>query len=335
MNIDVHMTTCHRSDVRCRPRGNDHHVEGFNVTEWTPEERLEMSKIALASLRQFVESLPDTHRVRISLLDDGSNYAPATEWLTELSENSNWLNVIRGEACGSAETINRYADTIPEDTDLVFHAEDDQIFFNPTKLDWADVCWQILDDPKATNKVITFRSGLPTQADDPGLRGAWGPVDTGPRLIYFNFMGNAHHVMRYQDYMQMLPLSGNTGSCEAQMNQTLLKKKWRNAELQEPVFVFHSHKLNDPGPKNPTTDDWNKTGRGIEFGLKDMHEHLIAKKVITGIWYARWPDAKISMDYRKDYYYAHYAADTAGVRRKTRKPSRRVAKLSEPEAPLD
>lgn len=299
MKIDVHMTTCHRSDVKCRTRTNDSNVKGFNVTEWSPKERLEMSKLSVESVRMFIASLPDEHDVRFSLVDDGSDYYDVFEWLEEL-DKCDWIEVHRMVKGGSANAVNEYIKTVDDDTDMIVHIEDDHIMFNPNKTDWAMACKEQLDRNIA--KVITFRSGLPTQKDDPGLKGGWGPRYSDERCIYFNMMGNAHHIMMYEDYKRMLPLQGNTGGCEAFMNQRLNKYQWTNAELQAEIYAFHAHKLETKLPKVVTTDKLCQTGRGIEYGLKDIDAHLRAGKMIECSYYS--PHPTVLKRKIKGYHYA-------------------------------
>lgn len=270
MNIDFHITTCHRDNVKCRVRSPEQGVYGWNITEWTQQERLEISKISVESIIRQVNLLRKNHKIRLSLLDDGSNYPPAIQWLNSLQN----IEVVRKPNSGSSDTINKYIDSVSKDTDLIIHFEDDNLLFNPFGIDWIQYSYDILTDPSIG--VVTLRSGLPTDPRDKGYSGAWGPQ--GTHLIHpiFRCMGNAHHIMLYETYKQFLPLHGNTGACEAYMNNKLQSMDKRNIELQEFVYSFHTHKLNGK-VESEDINMWNKTGEGYEFGIKDMHEYLTQK----------------------------------------------------------
>jgi|GEM_PF-3789084 len=263
------MTTCLRDDVHCRKRSNSG-VPGFNVTEWTPEEKVEIAKTSYASLRKFCMGQP------VNIIDDGSNLPDARLWL------DNEENVTTYQHRGSSAGINDYVMSLDEDIDMICHFEDDHVYFNPEGIDWLSVCYEFLKQNQHIG-VVTLRSGLPWEQTDPGFRGAWGPRGYAnsicPHRIY-GALGNAHHIMLFSTYKKFFPLSGNTGGCEAFMNRRLKELNLKNAEIQIPVYAFHSHKMWGELPEVVTTNELNKTGRGIEYGIVNMYKHLQEKKPV-------------------------------------------------------
>ena len=281
MKTNVHFTTCHHKSVKCRPRTNDYGITGFNITPWTTQEKLDIAKTSIESLIEFADG-------PINIIDDGANILEAVNWLLELDQRTN-LFVRIYEHKGSSSGINNYFNNaLPKDTDLVAHFEDDHIFFNPEGLDWKKVCYEFLKENKDVG-VITFRSGLPSDPiNHPDYNGAWGPIGFRegkyPAILYNN-MGNAHHIMLMETYSRFFPLQGNAGSCEAYMNGRLNNMKLLNAEIQIPVYAFHSHCYSRALPEVVTTDALNMSPRGIEYGIKEMYEHIRAKLPIEYSYY--------------------------------------------------
>jgi hypothetical protein len=286
MKVNIHVTTCHRSDVRCRPRSPEQTNYPWNVTEWTPEERLEISKISVASIEKQVSLLRELgHKVSLTVIDDGSDYQPAINWLTTLP--SDLCSVMRNLPAGSSVGINKLFIEIPKDTDLVLHIEDDNLFFNPQSLDWAQLAYERFQEQES---VITFRSGLPTDPKDKGYHGAWGPKGVTNRgEPIFHMMGNAHHLMLYSTYSKFMPLSGNTGGCEANMCARMQQLRIPNIELQEFIYMFHTHKLTGM-VESCNINLWNKTGEGYEFGMRDMHTALSNRNYLELHKYLRFPN---------------------------------------------
>lgn len=267
--------------VKCRPRTNDYNIKGFNITPWTAEEKLDIAKISFESLFEFADGTP------VNIIDDGSNIMGAVEWLLELDKRTNVFVRIY-EHRGSSAGINNYFNNIlPKDTDLVAHFEDDHIYFNPENIDWQKICYEFLKENPDVG-VITFRSGLPSNPNYPDYHGAWGPVgfrEGKYPAILFNNMGNAHHVMLMETYKRFFPLYGNAGSCEAYMNGQLNNMGLLNAELQIPIYAFHSHCYSRPLPEVITTDALNMSPRGIEYGIKEMYDHIKNKRAINYTYY--------------------------------------------------
>jgi len=303
LKVDIHITTCHHDSVKCRARSG--------LTPWTPIDRLSISKTSIESIKQFVKPWRSRYDINLTLIDDGSNLALAKEWMNSLEE----INVKSFDHRGSAYGINDHMENI--DADLVVHIEDDHVMFNPEKLDWIRICYDILSSQRAKENnvgVITFRSGLPSTKNNPGYTGAWGPhaflaannheivESTHYGLLLFNMMGNAHHIMLGSTYKRMLPLSGNAGDCEAFMNNKLKKHGLKNAELQTHVYAFHSHTWEKPLPLNPTTDDLNLSGAGVEYGIFDMDQHFKNKKAIQATIVIAM-NSIICKHYHGDYHY--------------------------------
>lgn len=262
MKVDVHMTTCHHSTVKCRPRTNDYNIENFNITEWTQLEKLEIAKISAQSLREFAGD--------ISIVDDGSDLPEAIEWLATQK------NVYSYPHRGSGSALNSYHKRIPAETDLICHFEDDHVYYNPEKLDWAKIAHDFLVENPSVG-VVTLISGLPNRPDYPDYNGAWGPVgfmDGKVPALLFNCMGNAHHIMLKKTYDKFFPLVGSSGACEAYMNRRLAQLRLKNAELQIPVYAFHSHCLNRQLPVEITTNELNMSPRGREYGIADMYRYI-------------------------------------------------------------
>lgn len=284
MNVDLHITTCHHSTVTCRPRMREY--PRSNVRQWTKEERLEISKIAVNSIIRFCRPLQSRHNIRISLLDDGSDMPEAIAWLDSLKE----IEVIRNNHAGSAAAINNYLKTIKPNTDLIVHFEDDMIPFNPEQIDWVDLSLRYLESNQAKdNKVIGvhFKGGLPTDLENPQRVGNWGPVgfikgnDSIPSAWKLKLIANFHHILKPQDYRLFLPLSANRGECEAMMGYRLQSLKRFMAEIQVPIYVFHTHMLNCSLPEIVTSEELSLSGMGIEYGILDIENHLKAGKPIT------------------------------------------------------
>lgn len=275
MKVDIHFTTCHHTEVKCRPRPNNGYP-GFNIESWTHEDKLNIAKTSLQSLIDFCEVIPDYD---LTVIDDGSNIAEARDWLNNLSG----VNVLSFPHRGSAYGINDYFSK-DNNADLICHFEDDHIFYNPEKLNWAQIAYEFLiENPNVG--VITLRSGLPSDASDPGYFGKWGPKGFTEKAILYHAMGNAHHIMLPRTYFKFLPLQGNTGGCEEYMNQRLSQLGLMNVELQIPVYAFHSHTWSRELPNPITTKDLNMTGRGIEYGIKEMYEHIKNNKAIKYNYY--------------------------------------------------
>lgn len=295
MLVNVHITTCHRSDVKCRVRPRDSHTPyGWNISEWNQEERLNISKSSVYSILAFADSIREYHEVEIHLLDDGSNYPEALDWLNTVEKDPRLSSVKRFPAGGSSSVINAHFESIHPDTDLIFHVEDDNLAFNPLDLEWADACRYRLKRYKEEGiGVLTFRSGLPTDPKDRGYRGSWGPQGTsslGDPI--FNMMGNAHHVMTYETYKQFMPLQGNTGGCESLMCQRLAQLGLRNAEVQEYIYMFHTHKWTGLDKPSEDIELWNKSGEGWEYGMKEMEAYILEKRPLILSRYVDFPDNK-------------------------------------------
>lgn len=284
MSIDVHITTCHHTSVKCRDR------QGLppwsNIKSWTPEERLNISKISIESIKNFVKtSITD---YKLFLLDDGSNTEDSKSWLNSLSD----INVKSFPHRGSSSVINDHFSTI--DSQYVFHIEDDHILFNPKSLNLNDICNKILDIEDI--KVISLRSGLPSRKESPGINGDWGPrgfkiINDIPCIIY-NRLGNSQHIMSKKTYSEFFPMVGNTGGCEDYLNRVMRNKGYKNVEIQLPIYAFHSHTLSYP-ISIPNSDEWNRSGDGFEYGIEDMDRYLKSKQEFTCTYYKQYPNEKV------------------------------------------
>lgn len=288
MKLDVHITTCHRRNVKCRPRFKNHNKPEWNVKEWTHEERIKITKISVISIVNFCLKLKKFgHEINLTLLDDGSDIPEAIEILNSLP-----IRLVRYPARGSSAGINDHIKTLESNPpDYVFHVEDDNLLFNPLNMDWLTT----IDKIKKSNediKVFTFRSGLPVESVDKGFTGLWGPIGSKScdetHLILFKAMGNAHHIINWNDYKKFLPLGGSTGSCESQMNNVLMKIGL-NCEPQIHVHCFHSHMWKFP-INNNNLNQWHKTGEGFEFGMFDMDNYLRQKLPIKSKVYSSFPE---------------------------------------------
>lgn len=294
MKLDVHITTCHRPEVKCRPRYKESNK--WNVREWTHEERLNISKICINSIINFSKQLEKFgHEVNVTLLNDGSSIPAAIDWMYSLKD----ITVKSYSPMGSSGVINSHFNDIKDsDIDYILHIEDDNILFNPLNIDWLSIINSI-KEINNTIGVFTFRSGLPVCAEDNGFKGAWGPkanyrlADT--ECLLFNRLGNAHHIMRFDDYKQFMPLSGNTGGCESLMNDRLGSLAKINCEPQIHVHAFHSHMWKFPIESNEL-NAWHKTGEGYEFGIYDMDKHLTEKLPIISTVYRQFPTEKESVE---------------------------------------
>lgn len=270
------MTTCFHSSMVCRPRINDYNIEGFNITPWTVEEKFKIAQITYKSLIEFIGD-----ENSLSIIDDGSNLKEANAWLNDIKSKTN--KVYQYTHRGSSQGINDYYKTIPNDIDVIFHCEDDHLIWNPENLDWKQICYEFLKENPDIG-VVTLRSGLPSATDRPDYKGAWGPIgfrNSNYNAIIYNNMGNAHHIMLKKTYDRFFPLQGNAGSCEAYMNNKLHSLGLLNAELQIPVYAFHSHCYSRPLPDIVTTTELNKSPIGIEYGIKNMYEYIHANHPIN------------------------------------------------------
>lgn len=132
MNLDIHITTCHRRNVKCRPR--IHENKKWNVKEWTHEERLEISKISIDSIIEFAnKTKKHNHNVQITLLDDGSDILEATEWIKSLKDIKIKNFVARGSSSGINDHFLELKNNPP---DYILHIEDDNLLFNGLNIDW-------------------------------------------------------------------------------------------------------------------------------------------------------------------------------------------------------
>lgn len=295
MKLDIHITTCNRYSVKCRPRPYEAPTCGeWNVKEWTHEERVKITQLSLDSIINFTNQIKKHgHEVNLTILDDGSDIPEAINLLKSLP-----VTVKTFPNRGSSAGVNEHIESLKQNPpDYILHIEDDNLVFNPKNIDWLT----LLHNNKNDNiKVFTFRSGLPVDPKDKGFSAAWGPkdfyVNTIPYLI-FNMMGNAHHLISWEDYMHFFPLSGNTGSCEQYMN-TRLSSIGKNAEPQIPIHFFHSHMWSYPISTNDLSM-WHKTGEGFEFGIKDMYNYLKSNQPLTQKLYDK--DRKIFTETLKDY----------------------------------
>lgn len=293
MKLDVHVTTCHRHDVKCRPR--PHEGPNWNVKAWTREERIEISKVSVNSIIRFTDLLKTHgHDVSVTILDDGSNVRKANEWLESL-QGKVGLKLFPARD-SSAGVNDHFYDLNTNPPDYICHFEDDNILFNPLNLDWLTIIDNIRRD-SGNIKVFTFRSGLPVSPEDRGYRGSWAPIGASPagkqHSILFRMMGNAHHIIKWSDYKSFFPLMGNTGSCEEVLNKKL-DLIGLNAEPQIHVHAFHSHMWEY---KIDTEDlsRWHKTGEGFEYGIYNMDQYLKEKNKIVSTIFTEFPKVKESL----------------------------------------
>lgn len=268
MRVSFNVTVCNR--------------EGYKPSSFSPgwqsiEERFQITKTSIESLLFFAKSSKDIVH-EITILDDGTDYQPSLDWMKSLK-----CNVIHFPSVGSAEMMNHYLKGTG--CDIIFHFEDDQIYFNPFRKNYIEDCKNILLNDKLGIQVICFKSGH----GGPGESSPeYNPRDytTGndkhKSFYVIPYIGNAQHVMLRENYEKFFPLIGNRGSCETMMNQKNERElKFRQAELQEHYYVFHSHVINGTIPNQVSTTDLRKWGCGIQYGIKDMHEYLLNKKPIT------------------------------------------------------
>lgn len=296
MNVDIHITTCNHTDVKCRNRVGL--PSWSNVKSWTLDERIDISKLSINSISNFVNSSFNSSEIsKFTILDDGSNIEEYKSWL-----DSCGVNVLHFLHRGSSFAINDYYPTI--NSNYVFHIEDDHILFNPKSINLIEVFDRLLSD--GSIHVLTFRSGLPSGEKSLGLKGAWGPkgfkvVNDIPVILY-NRLGNAHHIMKLETYSIFFPMIGNTGGCESYLNNIMEKNKLVNAEIQLPIYAFHSHTLNYKLDKHDS-DSWNMSGDGFEYGIKDMDLYLKSKQEFICTYYKSYPDIKTRetlIDYNYD-----------------------------------
>lgn len=279
MVVDIHITCCHNSTMKCRPRGREY--PRSNVTEWTLPERLEISKISIQSLQYFIKPLLSKHTIRCTLLDDGSDIPEALEWMNSLEG----IEVIHYPKMETSAVINEYMKTVTK-PDLIVHLEDDQIYFNPLNLDWIEIAHRYLTSkPFFINKMIglTFRNGLPSDESNPQFYHNWGakgfldsPNDN-IKCVFYELISNNCHMMTWNHYKQFLPLHGNSGNCEALMSLAIRDNGLKFTEAQEFIHIFHTHKYKEQLPDYVTTEELNLSGMGIEYGIYNIHEHLLGK----------------------------------------------------------
>lgn len=274
MKTDIHFTTCHHSTVKCRPRNNDYNFPGFNITSWTPEEKLEIAKLSYNSLSEFCGQ-------SISVIDDGSDNEDAIKWLKLLPSVKQYPH--RGSSAG----INDYITSLnTTEIDMFAHFEDDLVYFNPENLDWKSICYKFLiDNPDVA--TVTLRSLLPSKDIGPPYKGLWGPkgfresINGSPPAILYKALANANHIALRDNYLKFFPLSGSSGTCEHNMCEHLESMNMYNAEIQIPVYAFHSHCLHRPLPEVVRSEDLNLSGYGVEYGIKDMVDYISNGKEIT------------------------------------------------------
>lgn len=279
MKIDIHFTTCHHTSVKCRPRTNDYNIEGFNITPWTLDEKLKIAQTSLISFKEFCVPHP------VTVIDDGSNIPDALNWFSTLNNH-----IYSYPHSGTAAAINAYMAHLSNDVDLIFHSEDDHVWYNPEKLDWATLAYEFLINNPDIG-VVCFRSGFPSEPTHPDIHGAWGPIgwrESSSNAILYKAMGNSHHLMLRDTYEKFLPLQGNAGSCEAYMNRKLRTLGLLSAELQIPVYAFHSHCYEREVPYDANSVSLNMSPRGIEYGIKNMYE-LLKKQDIPYYYYHSKP----------------------------------------------
>lgn len=286
MKVDIHITTCNNTNVKCRNRIGL--PSWSNIKPWTLDERVEISKISINSIKNFVNSSFLSNELsRFTILNDGSNVKDYIKWLNESK-----IDVNHYEHRGSSYAINDYFNDMK--SDYVFHIEDDHIFFNPKSLNLIEIFDKLLSD--GTINVLTLRSGLPSDNKSLGLNGAWGPrgfkVINGIPVILYNRLGNAHHIMKYETYSRFFPMIGNTGGCESYLNTIMEKNKFINAEIQLPIYAFHSHTLKYELDKFDS-DSWNMSGDGFEYGIYDMDSYLRSKNKFDCTYYSEYPNNKI------------------------------------------
>ena len=271
MSSDIHMTTCHHTSLKCRPRTNDYNIEGWNITAWTQSEKLNIAKQSLASLNQFAKQ-------KISIVDDGSDYTYANLWLQECISKFNTYSFSRS----NENALNKYIKFIDDDVDLIAHFEDDHVYFNPENLNWQQIAYDFLTSNKDIGS-LSFISGLPNRPEFPDYKGAWGPISFRDREIpalLYKRLGNSHHIMLKDTYLKFFPLIGKSGTCEAYMCNKLSELGLLHAEIQVPIYAFHSHCFKRELPKNVTTTELNMSARGREYGIKDMYDHINNNKRI-------------------------------------------------------
>lgn len=273
MKIDIHITTCHHSSVKCRPRSNDYNIDGFNILGWTQEEKIKIARKSFLSLLKFVGDN------RISIIDDGSDL-PNGKLLLEFIKKYDMADVHTYQHRGSSFGINDYfASKQLDDDTLICHFEDDHIYFNPENIDWVKTCYNFLKEHKDIG-VLSLKSGFPTDRSFPDYHGDWGPIGWResrnglPPAFLFKSMGNSHHIMLYSIYKKFLPLQGSSGSCEAYMCRKLINIGLRCAEIQMPVYAFHSHCYEKDLPDQVTSKELNMCARGREYGIKNISGHI-------------------------------------------------------------
>jgi hypothetical protein len=295
VKTDMHMTTCHHSSVKCRPRTNDYNIEGFNISGWTQEEKVKIARKSFFSLLKFVDF------ENISIIDDGSDLPTGRALISFLGLHK-LATLYSFPHRGSSFGLNDYFSEKQLDNDtLICHFEDDHIYFNPENLDWKQTCYHFLKEHKDI-AVLSFKSGFPTDPSFPDYKGAWGPIgwreskNDLPPAFLFKFMGNSHHIMLYETYKKFLPLQGSSGSCESYMCKKLVELGMFCAELQAPIYAFHSHCLKRELPNPVTSKELNMCARGREYGIVDMFYHITNNNHISYSYYTS-PQKEVSYDF--------------------------------------
>ena len=59
--------------------------------------------------------------------------------------------------------------------------------------------------------------------------------------ILLNNIPNNFHIMLIENYKLLLPLKGSSGNCEADMCSRFRSFKFKHAELQDFIYIFHTH----------------------------------------------------------------------------------------------
>jgi len=276
MKIDIHIMTCHRCDyVPTAP--------GFNPNVWkTPEERLEISKISIDSFRRFISSVNQNSISSVSIINDGSTYEPALKWLSSITD----IDVVNYDNMGSGPAMSKYIESLDDDVDLVAHFEDDQIMFNPLNKDWADIAYRLISSEKEYGgfiRAVCFRSGHGCISSS---HHKYAHSFTKKYNLAYNtvpYLGNSQFVIDLDSIKQLLPIEGNRGNSETYINEKKNKLGIIHAEIQDHIFMFHSHVLEGGIPQIPNTDSLRNWVKGEVFGIKNLHQHLLGGNMIDCI----------------------------------------------------
>jgi hypothetical protein len=86
------------------------------------------------------------------------------------------------------------------------------------------------------------------------------------------------------------------------MNDIMQRNNFLNAEIQDYIYMFHSHTLDFDTKAIGNTDDWNKSGDGFEYGIKNMHKHLLNRNMMQCTIFEDFPKLKKTIDL-KNYNY--------------------------------